>query len=52
LKVYTKRGKIKIEFGVGKGKKKFDKRENIKRREANKEIERALKRGRTDLTEI
>ena len=52
LKVYTNKGKIKIEFGVGKGKKKFDKRENIKKREANKEIERTLKRGRTDLTEI
>jgi len=52
LKVYTNKGKIKIEFGIGKGKKKFDKRENIKKREANKEIERTLKRGRTDLTEI
>ncbi len=52
LKVYTNRGKIKLEFGIGKGEKRFDKRENIKRREANKEIERALKRGRTDLTEI
>lgn len=43
LIVYTKNTKIKIEFGLGKGKKKFDKREVIKKREQNKEIERELK---------
>ena len=43
LKVYTKKGKIKLEFGVVKGKKKFDKRELIKKREAEKEIKRELK---------
>ena len=43
LKVYTKKGKIKLEFGVAKGKKKFDKRELIKKREAEKEIKRELK---------
>jgi SsrA-binding protein len=43
LKVYTKKAKIKLEFGLGKGKKKFDKREIIKKREQNKEIERELK---------
>ncbi len=43
LIVYTKNAKIKIEFGLGKGKKKFDKREVIKKREQNKEIERELK---------
>ena len=43
LKVYTKKGKIKLEFGVVKGKKKFDKRELIKKREAEKEIRRELK---------
>ena len=44
LKVYTKRGKIKLEFGVAKGKKKFDKRELIKKREFEREKERFLKR--------
>lgn len=44
LKVYTKRGKIKLEFGVGKGKKKVDKRELIKKREFEREKERFLKR--------
>ena len=48
LKVYTKKGKIKIEFGIAKGKKKFDKRELIKKREAEREIEKTLKRGRVE----
>jgi len=43
LKVYTKDGKIKIEFAIAKGKKKFDKRESTKKRETEREIERALK---------
>lgn len=43
LKVYTKNGKIKLEFGIGKGKKKFDKRETIKKRESEREMERMLK---------
>lgn len=43
LKVYTKRGKIKLEFGIAKGRKKHDKRELIKKREAEREIERELK---------
>ena len=44
LKVYTDKGKIKIEFGIARGKKKFDKREKIKKREIEREIRRALKR--------
>lgn len=38
LKVYTNRGFIKIELGLGRGRKKHDKRELIKKREAEKEI--------------
>ena len=45
LRVYTKRGKIKLEFGIGKGRKKIDKRELIKKREVKREIERTLKYG-------
>jgi len=45
LRVYIKRNKIKLEFGIAKGKKKIDKRELIKKREIEKEIERALKKG-------
>jgi SsrA-binding protein len=43
LKLYIKNGKIKLEFGIAKGKKKFDKREIIKKREVEREIRRALK---------
>jgi len=38
LKVYTKNAKIKLEFGVAKGRKKVDKRELIKKREIEREI--------------
>jgi len=48
LKIYTKRGRIKLEFGIAKGLKKIDKRELIKKREVEREIERALKRGRLE----
>ena len=43
LRVYTKRGKIKLEFGIAKGFKKVDKRELIKKREIEKELKRELK---------
>ncbi|KPJ56272.1 SsrA-binding protein [Parcubacteria bacterium DG_74_2] len=43
LMVYTEKGNIKLEFGVAKGKKKIDKREAIKKREAQREIKRKLK---------
>lgn len=42
LKVYLKNGKIKLEMGLGKGKTKYDKRESIKKREAEREIRRRL----------
>jgi len=47
LKVYTKKEKIKLEFAIAKGKKKFDKREQIKKREIKREIERKLKSTHT-----
>ncbi|MFH1460906.1 MAG: SsrA-binding protein SmpB [Patescibacteria group bacterium] len=45
LRVYTEHNRIKLEFGLGQGRKKFDKREKIKKREAERRIDRAL-RGR------
>lgn len=45
LKVYNHKGKVKIEFALAKGKKKADKREKIKTREADRDIQRALSRG-------
>jgi SsrA-binding protein len=44
IKIYDKNGKIKVEIGLGKGKKKYDKRETIKKREQEREIRRALKK--------
>jgi len=38
IKLYTKRSLIKLEFGIGRGKKKIDKREIIKKREQEKKI--------------
>ena len=42
LKVYTKNAKIKLEFGIAKSRKEFDKREIIKKRETKREIKKAL----------
>ncbi len=43
LKVYFKRQYVKLELGLGKGKKMGDKRESIKTREMDREISRAFK---------
>ncbi len=43
LKVYFKGPYIKIEVGLAKGKRFFEKRESIKEREAKREMERAMK---------
>jgi SsrA-binding protein len=43
LKLYIKHGVAKVELGVGRGKKVYDKRDAIARRDAEREIERALK---------
>lgn len=45
LELKVVKGLIKVKLGIGRGKKKFDKRETIKRREANRKIQRAV-RGR------
>lgn len=43
ISLYSNGRRIKLELGIAKGKKKFDKRQTIKKRESNKEIERTLK---------
>jgi len=43
IRVYTKKRLLKLEFGLGKGKKKYDKRETISKREAERKIKRELK---------
>lgn len=44
LKVYFKGPHVKIEIGLAKGKREYEKRDSIKEREAKKDIEKALKR--------
>ena len=44
LKIYFKRGKAKVDLALGKGKKVHDRRDDIKKREADREMEKALKR--------
>jgi SsrA-binding protein len=46
LKVYTKKNRVKLEFGIGRGKQKHDKRESIKKREIDRDIRRTLKTQR------
>jgi len=41
LSFYWKNGKVKVALGVGKGKAEFDKREDLKTREAEREVKRA-----------
>ena len=43
LRLYLKGRLIKLELGVGRGKKLTDKREDIKRRDQEREVQRALK---------
>ena len=44
LEVYLKQGKIKALLGVCKGKKQYDKRQDQKRKDAQREVEAALRR--------
>lgn len=44
LKVYFKKGKAKVDLALGKGKKAHDHRDDIKKREADREMEKAMKR--------
>jgi len=44
LSVYTKESKIKIEIGVGRGKKRYEKKEVKKRRDIERDIKRTLKK--------
>ncbi len=46
LRLYIKGGIAKLEVALGKGKKLYDKRESIARRQAEREMERALKTRR------
>lgn len=43
LKIYIKNGYAKVLIGLGKGKKKFDKREDMKRKQMKRDADRAVK---------
>lgn len=43
IKMYFKGNKVKLEIGIGKGKKLFDKREDIAKKDAEMKMKRALK---------
>ncbi len=48
LRVYiSERGMAKMEIALAKGRKIYDKRDNIKSRESKRDIDRAMKGGRT-----
>ena len=43
LKLYFKNGKAKVELGLARGKRLYDKRQSIARRETEREMERTMK---------
>lgn len=43
LMVYLKRGKVKIEIGLARGKKNYDKRETLQKRDTERRMQRELK---------
>lgn len=45
LRVYQKNGLAKVELGVGKGKREFEKRDRIRERETDRELRRAVRRA-------
>jgi SsrA-binding protein len=46
LRLYFKNGRVKVALGLAKGKKDYDKRETIKKREADRETRAAIKSRR------
>jgi SsrA-binding protein len=43
IAIFFSKGKLKLELGIGKGKKQFEKRETIRRRDIDREVQRSLK---------
>jgi SsrA-binding protein len=46
LRVYLKRGRVKVELGLARGKKEYDKRETERRKEVDRETRAAMKSHR------
>jgi SsrA-binding protein len=47
LRLYFKKGRVKVELGLAKGKKSYDKRDDIAARDVEREMARA-RRGKGD----
>ena len=47
LSLYEKRGRVKVELALVHGKQQYDRREDVKKREAQREMDRALSRRRS-----
>ena len=47
-KLYFKDGRVKVEIGLAKGKAQYDKRQTLAKKDAEREMERALRRGGRD----
>jgi SsrA-binding protein len=48
LKLYLKNGRAKVELGLGRGKKLYDKRQTLRERDDQRQIERAMSRRQKD----
>ena len=46
LRIYLKKGRIKVEIALAKGKREYDKRETVRRREAEMEARQAIRQAR------
>ena len=46
LSLYFRKGRVKVQLGLAAGKKKYDKRAAIKKRETDREVSKAVRRGR------
>ena len=51
LRLYQQHGLVKVELAVGKGKRLFEKRDRIREREAEREIQRRLRKDRPGRTQ-
>ena len=47
LQVYFKNGKVKVEIGLCKGKKLYDKREDLKKKDMKRDMERMTRKEKS-----
>jgi SsrA-binding protein len=49
LKIYfSSKGKAKVELGLARGKRQYDKRAALKEKQSNREVQRAMRRNQND----